>query len=345
MLDNDAKRWYVLSATDGPGSLEGQFERLSAARVERGGEPVEFFMPTCLKMSALTGNARLSRQKLIGNYIFVRDTYQGILEVKQTVRSLWLLPHPDHIGGQRALMTVTDREMDLFKAIARAHANQLPCYPIGSVDLDEGDKVQIVGGEFDGMSGTLRCSQGQSGGKVLMALGNLMLVASPDIKPQYIRILQFGKGNRHPYRHFEAHLPRALRALDRIRHGEALTEADLAAMTVFVRRFEDLEPATVNIASQHATLMLMSYTALQDRDKMLKWRVRCDELLAKVKSETQRAWQLTFMYVATGEEELQVQAFSIVSKWTIAPRDRKRACIQASLVYIDFERLLKKKDK
>lgn len=333
MIDSNQPQWYVLSAKDGIRDIEQQFERLSSARTRRGERPVEYFMPTCIKASTLFGKTRMSRRKLIGNYIFVRDTYKNILEAKQVVESLWLLPHPDRSQKQRAYMTISDRDMELFKAVARAYSNELPCLPAEAVDLDEGDKVQIVGGEFDGMCGTLQCSQGRNGGKVLMAIGNLFIVASPDIHPQYIRILQFGKGNRHPYRMFEAHVPRALLALSHRRADEVhgLTTEDVAAMTVFTGRFESLAPATVNIASQHATLMLMSYAALGDKAKAAHWLTCCEQLLAKVKSETQRAWQLAFMFAATGDKELHRQASAIVETWTIAPSDRKRHLILTTL--------------
>lgn len=337
MTESSDQQWYVLSAKAGIREIERQFERLSAARVRRGEEPVEYFIPTCIRMSTLFGQARMSRRKLIGNYIFVRDTYKNILEAKQVMESLWLLPHPDHNEGKRAYMTISDHDMALFKAIARAYSNELPCIPIGAVDLDEGDKVEIVGGEFDGMCGTLQCSQGRNGGKVLMTIGNLFIAVTPDIRPQFIRILQFGKGNRHPYRLFEAHVPRALLALSHLRAGDdsgeaqGLTTEDVAAMTVFTGRFESLQPSTVNIASQHATLMFMSYAALQDKEKMTRWQNRCQVLISKIKSETQRAWQLAFMYATTGDEVLRRQAAAIVDTWTIAPNDRKRHLITHTL--------------
>ena len=329
MAESSDQQWYVLSAKAGIHDIERQFERLSAARVRRGGEPVEYFMPTCIRMATLFGKERMSRRKLIGNYIFVRDTYKNILEAKQSMESLWLLPHPDHNEGKRAYMTISDHDMALFKAIARAYSNELPCIPIGAVDLDEGDKVEIVGGEFDGMCGTLQCSQGRMGGKVLMTIGNLFVAVTPEIRPQFIRILQFGKGNRHPYRLFEAHVPRALRALSHRQMG--LTTEDVAAMTVFTGRFESLQPSTVNLASQHATLMLMSYAALQDKEKMIRWQNRCQILIPKIKSETQRAWQLAFMYATTGNEALHRLATAIVDTWTIAPNDRKRHLIATTL--------------
>ena len=305
MTESNEQQWYVLSAKDGIRDVERQFERLSAVRVARGEEPVEYFMPTCIRMSSIFGQARMSRRKLIGNYIFVRDTYKNILEAKLVVESLRLLPHPDHNAGQRAFMTISDHDMALFKALARVYSYELPCLPFGAIDLEVGDKVEIVGGAFDGLCGTLQCSQGRTGGKVLMEIGNLFIAVTPDISPQFIRILQFGKGNRHPYRLFEAHLPRVMQALRHARSHDnerGLTTEDVAAMTVFTGRFESLQPATVNIASQHATLMLMSYVALQDKEKIDKWFARCGAILPKVKSDTQRAWQLAFMYAATGDD-------------------------------------------
>ncbi|MBO4803322.1 MAG: hypothetical protein J5503_02130 [Muribaculaceae bacterium] len=333
MKAENLKQWYVLSARDGINDLEEQFERLSRARIRRGNTPVEYFMPTCVEMSTLFGTARMRRRKLLGNYIFVRDTYKNILEAKQVVESMWLLPHPDRKDGEHEFMTISDHEMDLFKAVARAYANELPCYPIGMVDLEEGDKVEIIGGDFDGMRGTLQCSQGRNGGKVLMAIGNLFVIATPDIKPQYIRILEFGKGNRHPYRQFEAHLPRAIQALRHkyLNNTGGLTTEDLAAMSVFKGRYEALRPATINLASQHATLMLMSCAALEDHENTRQWLNYCRELLLKVKSETQRAWQLAFMFAATGEARLRQDALSIVSTWDIAPNDHKRAMVATAL--------------
>ncbi len=338
MEDTTAVLWYILSARDSIDSLEKQLAAVSAMRERRGDTPVEYFLPTCVEQSSLFGKPAMRRKKLLGNYIFVRDTYNHILEIKSMIPSLWLLPHPDREFEDKRFMTLSDREMDIFKAIANAYANELPCYPIDMVDLEEGDKVQIVGGEFDGLCGTLQCSQGRNGGKVLMTIGDIFLVATPDISPQYIRILQFGKGNRHPYRKFEAQLPRALQALSHLREGgnrndgtTGLTTTDAAAMAVFVGRFEQLSPATVNIASQHATLMLMSYVALQDTESARRWLDRCRRLLPKIKSETQRAWQLAFMFVATGDDDLRRQSQAIVDTWTIAPNDRKRAFIASTL--------------
>lgn len=330
----EPRQWYVLSAKDSIRSLERQFDAVSSLRQQRGAPKVEYFLPTCVERTSLFGTPAIRRRKLMGSYVFVHDTFSNIQEIKSVMESLWLLPHPDHIQGEHRYMTIGEEEMANFMTIARAYANELPCYPIDMVDMEEGDKVEIVGGEFDGMSGTLQCSQGRNGGKVLMAIGNLFLVATPDIGPQFIRILQFGKGNRHPYRKFEAHLPRAVQALHHHRAvdgGHMLTTGDIAAMTVFTGRFENLQPATVNIASQHATLMLMSYSALGDKTHAAKWHARCLDLLPRVKSDTQRAWQLAFMYAATGDDSLRRQAQSIVDSWIITPHDRKRSLIVNTL--------------
>jgi hypothetical protein len=129
-----------------------------------------------------------------------------------------------------------------------------------------------------------------------------------------------------------------LKALNHLQASEnGLTTDDVAAMTVFTGRFESLQPSTVNIASQHATLMLMSYAALQDTAKTIEWLSRCRNILPKIKSDTQRAWQLAFMYAATGNEALHRQATAIVDTWTIAPNDRKRHLIATTLKTLKHE--------
>lgn len=306
------------------------FSALSASRLEQGGEPIEYFLPTCIVQSNYYGKPVMRRRKLMSNYVFVRDSLKNILEMNQAIDSLWMLPHPDKTPAVKRYMTISDRDMEVFKSVAHVYANELPYYPIGTVDLEEGDRVEIVGGDFDGMEGTLQCRQGRNGGKVFISIGDLFLISTPDIRPQNIRILQFGKGNRHPYRQFEAHLPRAIQALRHSREA-GLTADDIAAMTVFTGRFEALQTTTVNIASQHATLMLMSYAALQDQQKATLWRDRCNQLLLTIKSDIQRAWQLAFMALATNDNELHSRAQSLTATWTLTPRDRKRALIISTL--------------
>ena len=75
----------------------------------------------------------------------------------------------------------------------------------------------------------------------------------------------------------------------------------------------------------------MSYAALQDFEKTRLWQQRCRALIPKIKSDTQRAWQLTFMYAATGDHDLRRQANEIVDNWTIAPNDHKRSLILTTL--------------
>ena len=328
--DANLRQWYVLSSKSGIKALEDKFSALSASRLEQGGEPIEYFLPTCVARSCYYGKPVMKRRKLISNYVFVRDSLRNILEMNQAIDSLWMLPHPDKTPVVKRYMTISDRDMEVFKSVAHAYANELPCYPIGAVDLEEGDRVEIVGGDFDGMEGTLQCRQGRNGGKVLISIGDLFLISTPEIRPQYIRILQFGKGNRHPYRLFEAHLPRAIQALQHMQ-GTGITSDDIAAMTVFTGRFEALQTTTVNIASQHATLMLMSYAALQDQQNVALWQERCNQLLPTIKSDTQRAWQLAFMFLATGDYALRSQAQSLTATWILAPRERKRALIISTL--------------
>ncbi len=331
-MESQGKQWYILKFSGSIKRLKQELESLSSLRMNCGKEPLEYFFPICVNMAQLFGKS--SKHKyLLGNFMFTYGSYIDILEATQIVGCIHLLPHPVSIEGEGRWITISDSDMTVLKAIASVYANKLPCIPMNMVALEDGDKVEIAGGHFNGAKGTLQCHQGRNGGNVLIAIGDLFIVSTPTIQPQYIRILQFGRGNRHPYRQFEAHLTRAIHALEHLFAPSALglTIEDVNLMSVFTDRYAALRPATVNTASQHATLMLMSYTALQDKVSVNRWLERCRMLLPQVKSLTQRAWQLTFMFASTGDATLYHEVQSIISSWVVTPNNRKRSLIVSTI--------------
>lgn len=262
------------------------------------------------------GKEVMATRKMLYTYIFVRDTEAGVRELKHFIPQLHMLSHPGgDLQGRRRYMTVSDREMDMFRIIADAFSGQLPCYRFDEVDLEEGDLVQVVGGVFDGVEGRLRCTRGREGGQVLLALGNLLLVSTGDIAPQFIRILEFGKGNRHPYRQFETHLPRAVAALAKRLTDGTLPVEDLPQQLVFTGRFALLKPRTLIVESSHAGLMLMSYTALNDRDEARRWLDTCRDILPRLTAPLQIGLHLAMMYAATGDRQLAARLAALTAAW------------------------------
>lgn len=334
---DDSKAWYVLTLAESLQAVRRVFRSVNDIRTQRGEPLVEYFLPVCQMKTVRSGRQIVVEQKMLFTYLFVRDTLAGIRQLREHIPGLRLLRHPDDRSGDNwRYMTVTNREMAMFRTIADAFAGNLPCYRIDDVNLEDGDRVQVVGGQFDGVEGILRCAPGRAGGQVLLIVGNLLIVSTGNIAPQYIRILEFGSGNRHPYRQFEAHLPRTVRALCRRLAGEAPDEADLAAMQVFTARFALLRPATVNLASSHAGLMLMSYAALDNRPRRDRWLAECEALLPQVTADQQRGLHLAMMHAATRRHDLATQLHRLIDAWQpIAPNQQKKLTIARMLTQFE----------
>ena len=315
LMTATAKSWYVLLLSQGIAKIRKEFSALSVQRACNGESAIEYFLPTCFMRVNQFGTMKTVTRKMLFSYIFIRDTEAGIRSLKRAIPQMRLLKKPGAMPGDSSLMTITDRDMTMFRKIADAYSGQLPCYRIGDVQLEEGDLVRVVGGMFDGVEGRLVSAKSRNGGQVMLPVSNLFLISTGDIASQYIQILEFGKGNRHPYQLFDAHLPLAVEALtSRLTRG-SLNEKERAAMLAFTGRMEHLQPATPIIESSHAGLMLMSHTALGNDAEATRWLTRCQEILPTLTAELQTAMHLAMMYAATGASDLASRLRAIISAW------------------------------
>ena len=327
-----AKSWYVLLLSQGIAKIRKEFSALSVQRACNGEAAIEYFLPTCFMRVNQFGTMKTVTRKMLFSYIFIRDTEAGIRAITRVIPQMRVLKKPGAQPGDSSLMTITDRDMAMFRKIADAYSGQLPCYRIGDVQLDEGDLVRVVGGMFDGVEGRLVSAKSRNGGQVMLPVSNLFLISTGDIASQYIQILEFGKGNRHPYKLFDAHLPRAVEALTSLLVSGALSEKERAAMLAFTRRMEHLQPATPILESSHAGLMLMSHTALGNDAEAARWLARCNDVLPTLTAELQTAMHLAMMYAATGTPDHASRLRAIIASWDpITPSDRKKQTIATLL--------------
>ena len=70
---------------------------------------------------------------------------------------------PDSDGRKREAPTdyryVPDDEMTQFMRIAQAYEHAVPCFSPSEIDLEQGDRVRIVGGQFSGVEGCCSASR------------------------------------------------------------------------------------------------------------------------------------------------------------------------------------------
>ena len=319
--------WFALTT---PMRLD-EMEAVFARTAEEVGFPIRYFMPTMTIHARVGRRVVQRRQRLLGRYVFLNHDRADVDRLVAVVSRLhWISGEAEYLR-----QPIPERQMDNFIALARALKNNVDCMLLTDDALEPGDTVQIIGGDFDGISGTLQTTRGRDGGRVMLQVGNILMAVTPHIEPQYIRILEFAGGNRHPYRKFDAHLTRALEAVSTRRSGGELTSEQRGAMSTFARRFSELRPATVNLAATHAALMALTYVALGQGEDAECWLSCCRDLLPKVNAPMQRAQLLALMYTATADTRLRDQARTITDTWNATAGDSKRALI-ANLLSADI---------
>lgn len=314
-------QWYVLIAF--------KKELQAAHDLSKSSHPsLRHFIPLCYRMVGTDTRKVRKKCPLMPNYIFLRGTLKDVFDYK--------LSHPylhfkmdDLADGQRYL-TVPDAQMQTFMKVARMYEEDIRFYRPEEVQLEKGDRVRIVGGPLDGVEGTLLCSQGKTGGRVVVELSGLMCVSTWEIAPEYLQILSFSNEGRRQYNQFNAFTDRVYRAFTPWCAERKVTESDSLALQLFIKRLEHLETDTVNSAITLHTLLLMAHTVLGQEQGQAAELQRCESILPQLVSESQQVQALLRMWVSTRSPHYHDRIRQIVDGWTDVS-DRKRTAILAEL--------------
>lgn len=147
MVSED-KKWFILNhfeALPAPRRQTAQtcIDRFNSA----GGCQLELFAPTFVKAVNINGRQIKREQPLTFHYVFVRGTLDEIKRLCSLSNGFSFVLNR---SSEERYATVDDKRMDDFKAIARAYSNSLPFFALDDIDLEAGDKVEIVEGSFPG---------------------------------------------------------------------------------------------------------------------------------------------------------------------------------------------------
>ena len=172
---------------------------------------LEVFAPTFVELVTDQGQVKKREKPLLYHYIFVRGRDEDIKCFAQTNRGFSFVL--DRAGSRRHLQ-VSDEALEQFRLIASFHAGKLPCYPLEGVNLEEGDKVQVVSGEFAGLTGTYMSRKGGKKGNILIAIDNGLAAIVYDIRADYVRVLEFSRDSRRVYDQLDAFSEKLMREQD-----------------------------------------------------------------------------------------------------------------------------------
>ncbi len=226
------KNWYVLNYVAphtrwAPASAVDDFNKEQS-------EKIELFAPTIRHATVTGGKVIYKERPMTYHYVFARGTLQDIkhlCSIPYNGFSLMLDRGSEHRYG-----IVSDAAMESFRIIARLHDNTVPFYNIEDIQLEEGDVVEIAGGEYAGLKGIYMPKSRSNKGNLVIAATDGLGAIVWNIEARYVRILEFACDTRRQYDILDSFIPRFYPILLKYHKGENLEEKEKSLLSVFAQR-------------------------------------------------------------------------------------------------------------
>ena len=259
MVSED-KKWFILNhfeALPAPRRQTAQtcIDRFNSA----GGCQLELFAPTFVKAVNINGRQIKREQPLTFHYVFVRGTLDEIKRLCGLSNGFSFVLNR---SSEERYATVDDKRMDDFKAISRAYSNSLPFFALDDIDLEAGDKVEIVEGSFPGLVGYYMPKAKSTSGDIILSVTQNLGTVVYDVKAKYVRVLEFSKKSRRSYDQIDAFIPRLLQALRHYHEGVVLSDKEKSDITLFVRRMSVVKIDNHKLDAKLQALLFGAYQIL-----------------------------------------------------------------------------------
>ena len=313
-VGQDCAQWYVMIAFKKEKVAKDDLEAENREREKNNIKKLEFFVPMYFELKGPEEKKKRRKCPLIPNYVFIRGSLNEIYAYKQT--AVYLKFHrPVAENGQRKYTTVPDRQMEDFMKVARHYEKDICYYAPGEISLIKGDKVRIIGGEFNGVEGILLCTQGKRGDRVLIEIPGVMSISTCSIAPELIEIISYSSDTRHLYNDIKAFFNTARKALFAFMRQERVSERDEIKLRGFIRRMANLQADTFNMEASLYLVQLMAYKVLREPELFDIRLQQCCDFLPRITADIKRAYYLTYLFGCTGEKDFFLQAHKITDTW------------------------------
>lgn len=233
------RRWFVLNhiSTAPAKRLEQAKAAIDRFNLTENAQ-IQLFAPTIRQTRIIKGKKEIIERPLTFHYVFVYASEPEVKRLASLENGFSLIL--SRAGSERYAI-VSDEAMASFQRIAQIYGNTLPFFRLEDVDLQEGDLIEIIDGEFAGLQGYYLPRARSNSGTVVIAADNSFASAVFNVKTDRIRVLKFAPGSRRAYDIIDAFIPKLQSAITTDREGQPLTRRQLTDLLLFIRRMESVK--------------------------------------------------------------------------------------------------------
>lgn len=184
--------WYVLRVT---------YQREITASKALEELKIEHYVPTIRTRIRNENGVSIGwkTEPLVHNYIFIHDSYENILKLKQgKLDYLRFIMGKDDSGMMSVPQYVSDKQMSDFMKVASTTGSK-PVDP--NIDLRKGDRVRVLTGHFEGVEGIFVRMPNRHEKRVVVHIEGVAAVATQTLKASDVEKLELPKKEKQKMYH------------------------------------------------------------------------------------------------------------------------------------------------
>lgn len=289
--------WFVLNF------VGVAFRNMSRKAVERFNKSqdcdLELFAPTYIIREEKNGEVRMKTANLTFHYVFVRGAFSDVKMLCAQQNGFSFLIDR---GSAERYATVSDRDMANFQNIARAYSNCLPYFSLEDIDLEEGDLVEVINGDFPGLIGVYMPKPKSKSGNIYLTVFNKVGTIAFDVKATDVRVLEFSHKSTRANDQLDAIVPQLLSALRHHKASEALPASLAAKLSVFCSRMGVVRLETRKLDAKLQAVLFGCNSVIGNKEAAEKAKARYEKLKDSVTNEWTLALTALIFAVIDGDE-------------------------------------------
>ncbi|MDE6460097.1 MAG: hypothetical protein K2K52_04585 [Paramuribaculum sp.] len=308
--------WYVLNhiSPNGKDAATKAVDKYNSIN----NTTLEIFAPTYIVKEQVNGEIKYRTANLTFHYTFVKGQFEQIKQLCAQPNGFSFLI--DRSSSDR-YATIDYKTMAAFKNIAKAYKNSLPYYSLENIDLQDGDLVEVIKGDFPGLIGTYMPKPGASSGNIILNIYNNVGTVAFNVKATDVRVLQFSKNTTRANDQIDAFIPHLLKALRLFESDSQLPPQLTAKLLTFCGRMEIAQLTNRKLDARLQILLYAANFVIGNTDQAARHLTKYSKYKDSVTNEWTKALIALIMSVLQSDKQQMIPFATQIT----APRNLSKA--------------------